>query len=92
MRVIDGDGHFIEPLDVFERYIEPAYRERAMRVEKDPSSGAKRLVVDGKPMAILDVDEFLGAIVAYGQKEAGRDLSNFDRYLAANPEWQHRVS
>jgi len=88
MRIIDGDSHFIEPLDLFEQYIEPAYRERALRAETDSTSGAKRLVVDGKPMAILDVDEFLGAIVAYGQKEAGRNLSNFDRYLAASPEWQ----
>jgi hypothetical protein len=32
MKIVDGDSHFIEPLDVFSRYIEPAYRERAMRL------------------------------------------------------------
>ncbi len=88
MRVIDGDGHFIEPLDLFERFIDPPYRDRAMKLQKDPVSGAKKLVVDGKPMKIFDVEEFLGAVVGYGQKEAGRNLSNFDRYLAYSPDWQ----
>src|SRR5712692_110581 len=89
MKVIDGDSNFMEPLDLFEQFIEPAYRERAMRVEKDPASGSQRFVVDGKPLQILDFDELLGAAVGYGQKEAGHDLSNFDRYLIFSPEWQN---
>ena len=39
MRMIDGDAHFIEPLDLFERYIDPAYRERAMQLQRDPATG-----------------------------------------------------
>ena len=39
MHVIDGDSHFMEPLDLYPRYIDPAFRERAMRVEKDPTGG-----------------------------------------------------
>lgn len=50
MKIVDGDSHFIEPLDLFPRYIEPAYRERAMRMVDDPVTGKQRLVVDGKPM------------------------------------------
>ena len=42
MRVIDGDAHFIEPLDVFERYADPAYRERVMRIANDPATVMRR--------------------------------------------------
>ena len=46
MRMIDGDAHFIEPLDLFERYIDPAYRERAMQLKRDPTTGTTRFLVD----------------------------------------------
>ena len=88
MRVIDGDAHFIEPLDLFERYIDPAYRERAMQLKRDPTTGTTRFLVDQKPMKIFDVEAFLGAVVGYGQKEGGRDLGNFDRYLYYAADWQ----
>lgn len=88
MKVIDGDSHFMEPLDLFERFIDPPYRERAMHVAKDPTSGAPRMVVDGKPMRFLDVDELLGAVVAYGQKEADHNLTDFNRHLVFNAQWQ----
>jgi hypothetical protein len=52
MKIVDGDSHFIEPLDVFSRYIEPAYRERAMRLVTDPTSGTQYLLVDGKPIRL----------------------------------------
>src|SRR2546425_10868947 len=88
MRVIDGDAHFIEPLDLFERYIDPVYRERAMQLKRDPTTGTTRFLVDQKPMKIFDVEAFLGAVVGYGQKEGGRDLGNFDRYLYYAADWQ----
>ena len=87
MRFIDGDGHFIEPLDVFERYTDPAFRERTMCMRQD-AEGTKRLLVDGKPMQAIDVDELLAAVVGYGQKEVGKDLSTFDRYLGYSDAWQ----
>ena len=52
MNVIDGDSHFMEPLDLYPRYIDPAFRERAMRVEKDPTSGEPTFLVDGKSLKI----------------------------------------
>ncbi|MBI3301290.1 MAG: hypothetical protein HYZ72_04330, partial [Deltaproteobacteria bacterium] len=88
MKVIDGDSHFMEPLDLFERFIDPAYRDQAMRVEKDPATDAPSLVVEGRPLRILNVEELLAAVVGYGQKEAGHDLSDFDRYLTYSPDWQ----
>ena len=87
-RIIDGDSHFMEPLDLWERYLDPAFRGREVRAEVDPESGARRLIVDEGPMMLTDVEVLLGALVGYGQKEEGGDLSSFDRYLAENPRWQ----
>ena len=30
--VIDCDGHILEPPDLWERYLEPNYRDRALRI------------------------------------------------------------
>ena len=88
MRVIDGDSHFMEPLDLFPRYVDPAFRDRALRVEADPAGGDPQILVDGKPLKLIDTADLLAALVAYGQKEAGRDVSHFDQYLALSPDWQ----
>ncbi len=87
MQAIDGDSHFMEPLDLFEKFTDAKYRERAMRVEKDVD-GERKLVVDGQVMQVLDVDELLSAVVAYGQKETGRDIDHFDQYLVSSADWQ----
>ena len=50
-------------------------------MEKDPATGKRQLVVDNKPLRLLDAEELLSAIIGYGQKENGHDLSNFDRDL-----------
>ncbi len=88
MNAIDGDSHFAEPLDLFERYTEPRFRDRTVRVERDSTTGQRALIVDGKPMVLVDVEELLGALVAYGQKESGADLGTFDRYLIESGRWQ----
>ncbi len=32
---IDADGHILEPPDTWERYIDPKFRDRAIRITKD---------------------------------------------------------
>ena len=32
---VDADGHILEPSDLWERYLEPQYRDRALRIAKD---------------------------------------------------------
>ncbi|NOT55679.1 MAG: amidohydrolase [Deltaproteobacteria bacterium] len=89
MKIVDGDSHFIEPLDLFTRYMEPAYRERAMRVVNDPTTGKQHMIVDGKPMRLgSDTEEMLSIIVGHGQKEEGNALNEFDRSLIASADWQ----
>ncbi len=88
MPVIDGDSHFVEPLDLFETYIDPAFRGREMRFEQDAGTGRLRILTDGRPLQLVDVETLLAAVVGYGQKETGRDLNTFDRYLVTSDQWQ----
>ena len=44
---VDADGHILEPPDLWERYLEPKYRDRALRIVKD-DHGLDELEIDGK--------------------------------------------
>jgi predicted TIM-barrel fold metal-dependent hydrolase len=90
--VVDGDSHFMEPLDLFERHVDPRFRERAVRIAEDPATHKRAMVVDGKPMRLRDVDEVLGILSGYGQKEEGATISTFDRYSAYSSEWQNMAA
>jgi predicted TIM-barrel fold metal-dependent hydrolase len=45
--VIDADGHVLEPVDLFDTYIDPAYRDGAPRMIVD-TDGKERLLIEGK--------------------------------------------
>jgi predicted TIM-barrel fold metal-dependent hydrolase len=45
--VVDADSHVLEPPDLWERYLEPRYRERAIRIVPGPG-GTESLVADGE--------------------------------------------
>ena len=49
--VIDCDGHILEPPDLWERYLEPEYRDRALRIRVG-DDGFERLLIDGRPSTI----------------------------------------
>ena len=49
---VDADGHVLEPPDLWERYLEPRYRERALRIRKD-AKGLEYLEIDGKPSKLV---------------------------------------
>ncbi len=91
MKIVDGDSHFIEPLDLYLQYIDPEYRDRAMHVAQDPASGKQQMFVDGKRLRLgtKDIDEMLSIVVGYGQKEEGSALNEFDRSLMAGGDWQN---
>ena len=50
-RVIDSDGHMIEPMDMWEKYVEPAYRDRAPQVVTN-ARGEQLLSLGGLAMDI----------------------------------------
>ena len=45
--VVDMDSHVMEPPDLWENYLEPQYRERAIRIRKR-ADGLEELIVDNK--------------------------------------------
>jgi uncharacterized protein len=50
--VIDADGHVLEPPDLWERYLEPKYRARAMRIRVG-DDGQEYLEIDGKRSRLI---------------------------------------
>src|SRR5262245_6943452 len=52
MLTVDADGHVMEPADLWLRYMEPEYRDRALAIKVD-ADGLESLYVDGKPMRLL---------------------------------------
>src|SRR5689334_19855796 len=49
--VIDCDGHILEPPDLWETYLEPAYRARALRIRVG-EDGYEFLEIDGQRSTI----------------------------------------
>jgi predicted TIM-barrel fold metal-dependent hydrolase len=45
---VDADGHILEPPDLWETYLEPRYRDRALRIVRD-DDGLEALEIGGKP-------------------------------------------
>jgi predicted TIM-barrel fold metal-dependent hydrolase len=43
--VVDADGHILEPLDLWDHYIDPTFRDRAPRIVKT-NDGKERLVIE----------------------------------------------
>jgi predicted TIM-barrel fold metal-dependent hydrolase len=45
---VDADGHILEPPDLWETYLEPKYRDRALRIVRD-EDGLEALEIGGEP-------------------------------------------
>jgi predicted TIM-barrel fold metal-dependent hydrolase len=61
---VDADGHVMEPADLWLRYLEPAFRDRAIQIRVD-ADGLESLYVEGKPMRL-----FHGTLGSLGGIEA----------------------
>ncbi len=70
---VDADGHILEPPDLWERYLEPKYRDRAVRIRSDQSG--EYLEVDGKKakMSRNDFVAGLGVMDRLGGVEFERE-------------------
>jgi predicted TIM-barrel fold metal-dependent hydrolase len=60
---VDADGHILEPPDLWETYIDPQYRDRALRIVLD-ENGLEELLIDGNrsKMARKGFPSTLGAM------------------------------
>ncbi len=61
--IVDADGHVLEPLDTWQKYIDPKYRDRSVRMERD-ENGWEVLLFDNKPCELARGT--LGAIGGVG--------------------------
>ena len=71
---IDADGHVLEPPGLWEEYIDPAFRDRALRVILD-ENGLEQLEIGGKPseMTRRGALATMGAMGAPNLKEIAAD-------------------
>jgi len=49
---VDADGHVLEPPDLWDRYVEPRYRDRPMGIRKD-QDGLEYLEIAGRPAKMV---------------------------------------
>src|SRR5215469_3597004 len=64
--VVDADGHILEPLDLWDRYMDPNFRDRAPRVVKG-ESGKERLVIEEHTVG--SAQRGIGSIGAVGARQ-----------------------
>ena len=50
--IVDADGHVLEPADTWLHYIDPQYRDRAIRIARD-EHGYEVLLFDNQPLEII---------------------------------------
>ena len=67
--VIDADGHVLEPLDLWDKYIDPAFRSVAPRMIID-SDGKERLLVEGQ---VLGSSKGMNVVGAIGSRDGEVD-------------------
>jgi predicted TIM-barrel fold metal-dependent hydrolase len=78
---IDADGHVLESPTLWEDYLEPQYRSRALRIRVD-DRGFEYLEIDGKP-SVRTRDGSLGMLGAMGDSSARPSPER--RYAGAMP-------
>jgi uncharacterized protein len=64
--VIDADGHILEPLDLWAKYMEPKFRDRAPRLVKDNATGKEKLLIEAQ---LLGSDQGMGGIGGVGARQ-----------------------
>jgi predicted TIM-barrel fold metal-dependent hydrolase len=50
--IVDADGHVLEPADMWRTYIDPQYRDRAVKITLD-EKGYENLLFDNKPLELV---------------------------------------
>ncbi|MFO1023969.1 MAG: amidohydrolase family protein [Acetobacteraceae bacterium] len=74
--VIDSDGHILEPLNLWIDYMDPAYRDRAPRLQRD-NNGLERLVIGDK---MLGSERGMAALGAVGMRDGTVVVDNASEY------------
>ena len=64
--VIDADGHILEPLDLWAKYMDPKFRDRAPRLVTDNATGKEKLLVEQQ---MLGSEQGMGGIGGVGARQ-----------------------
>lgn len=82
--IIDADGHILEPPDLWEKYIDPQFRDRAIRVRQD-HEGTEYLEIEGHPSKFFNIKTFtlLGSMGRNADEMA--ELLKESNYIDAAP-------
>jgi uncharacterized protein len=70
--LVDADAHVLEPLDLWVKYLEPAYRDRAPKAIVD-TDGKQRLLIEGKVYG--SKTKGINAIGGLGARQGAVDTS-----------------
>jgi predicted TIM-barrel fold metal-dependent hydrolase len=83
-RAVDADGHILEPPDLWERYLEPRWRDRALRIRTD-EEGLEYLEIGGEPSRLSNRG-FPGTLGRMGEIRAEELRPSPERtYLSSAP-------
>lgn len=81
---VDADGHILEPPDLWETYLEPKYRDRAIRFIRD-DAGLEQLEIDGKP-SVMSRRGSVSVLGAMGDPDLAAIIKDPERtYLGEAP-------
>jgi predicted TIM-barrel fold metal-dependent hydrolase len=81
--IIDADGHILEPADLWEKYLEPEYQSRAIRIKRN-AEGLEYLEYDGKPSQMVRAG-VLHTLGAMGRKAEELKPSPSRTYVKSAP-------
>ena len=81
--VVDADGHILEPLDLWDRYIDPEFHERRPRFVID-ENGKERLKVEGKMLGNPRGIGSLGSVGRMVRVESLKPLSSKCRSMRSS--------
>ncbi len=74
---VDADAHVLEAPDLWEQYLEPEFRDRALRIRTD-QDGLEFLEIDGQPSAVVNRG-FPATMGGMGTTEVARFRPSADR-------------
>ena len=81
--LIDADGHVLEPADTWQKYIDPKFRDRAIRIEL-AADGRERLLFDNEPFEFLKGN--LGGLGGIDLEKGGLGVQTHDyTYAEGSP-------
>src|SRR6478672_10026269 len=77
---VDADGHILEPADLWETYLEPEYRDRALRLVRDEND-LEELEIGGQ-RSLMSRRGFPSTLGAMGDPDLGKIMFDPERTYA----------